>query len=72
MNLKKEIIVVFHPYVPKGEKRPFRYRCISVNKLSEYIPAGRAEKEINKFFESGKEKDNFYVAKHGKVYLYRK
>ena len=72
MNLKKEVLIVFNPYIPKGKPRPFRYRCISVNKLSEYIPAERAEKELQKFMESGLEKDNFYAAKCGKVYLYRK
>ena len=72
MNLKKEILVVFNPYVKPGTIRPFRYRCISVNRLHEYIGLDRTEKEIKKFLKSGKEKHNFYAAKCGKVYLYRK
>lgn len=72
MNLKKELIVVFNPYVKPGNIRSFRYRVISVNSLTDYIPADRAKKEIDKFFESGADKTNFYVALCGKVYFYRK
>lgn len=72
INLKKEILVVFNPYVKPGTIRPFRYRCISVNKLPDYIPAERAEFELNKFMKSGLQKDDFYVKLCGKVYLYRK
>lgn len=72
MNLKKEILCVFHPHIPKGKQRPFRYRVISINKLPDYIGIDRCKKEVDKFMDSGKEKDNFYVALKGKVYFYRK
>jgi hypothetical protein len=72
MNLKKELIVVFHPYVKKGDVRPFRYKVISINRLVDYIPIDRMQKEVERFFNSGLEKDNFYVKQCGKVYLYRK
>lgn len=72
MNLKREIIAVFHPYVKPGKVRPFRYRVISINSLPDYIPVARCTKEIEKFLNSGLDKDNFYVAKCGKVYMYRK
>lgn len=72
MNLKKELFCVFHPYVPKGKKRHFRYKAISVNQLPGYIGRLKALEELEKFMESGLEKDNFYVKQCGKVYLYRK
>lgn len=72
INYKKEILVVFNPYVKPGKQRPFRYRVISINKLPDYIGIDRCKKEVDKFMDSGKEKDNFYVALKGKVYFYRK
>lgn len=72
MNLKKELIVVFHPYIKPGAERLYRYRVISANRLHLHIGIDRTISEINKFFNSGKEKDNFYVKQCGKVYLYRK
>lgn len=71
-NYKKEILVVFNPYVVKGKKRPFRYRAISANQLPNYIGLDKAWKQLNKFLNSGLQKDNFYVKQCGKVYLYRK
>lgn len=72
MNIKKELIVVFNPYVKKGKKRPFRYRVISANRLPDYIGKERTDLEVEKFFKSKLQKHNFYVKLCGKVYLYRK
>lgn len=72
MNLKRELIVVFHPYVKPWKVRQFRYRVISINRLPDYIGYERAEKEVEKLFQSGDEKTSFYVKQRGKVYLYRK
>lgn len=72
MNLKREIIVVFHPYVKPGNVRPFRYRVISINSLGTYIGENNAKKQVEKFMKSGLDKTGFYVSLKGKVYLYRK
>ncbi len=72
MNLKRELLIIFHPYVKPGAIRAFRYRAISVNQLPSYIPKERADKEIEKFFNLGLDKTNFYVALCGTVYMYRK
>lgn len=72
MNLKREFVVVFHPYVKPGKKRPFRYRAISINKLPDYIGQKRTDYIVAKMWEHGLDKEVFSVQGKGRVYMYRK
>lgn len=72
MNLKREFITVFHPYIKPGKERKFRYRCVSINRLHEYIPQERINYYVAKMFKNGWEKHSFSVQGIGTVYFYRK
>jgi hypothetical protein len=72
MNLKREFITVFHPYVKPGKKRPFRYKVVSINRLHEYIPQHRIDYYVAKMYFNGWERHKFNVQGKGTVYFYRK
>lgn len=72
INLKKEFICVFNPYVKPGKKRKFRYRVVSINRLNLYIPDNRVMFYVKKMFVNGWQKQTFSVQGKGKLYMYRK
>jgi len=75
MNLKKELICVFHPYVKPGDKRPYRYKVISALRLIDYIGEGWAEyvtKKLLEMIEKGEQKLTIKLRHKGTLYAYRK
>lgn len=72
MNLKKEFIIVFHPYVNEWNFRPFRYKVISINRLPDYIGAKWTAYLTAKLLEMQGDKDKFKIRRKGVIYAYKK
>jgi len=72
MNIKREFIIVFHPYVKPGGVRPYRYKVISVNKLPDYIGDKWADYLLVKLLQMVDGKQIFKIRHKGTVYAYRR